>query len=448
MLIRKASNTIELVLRRIWRDHRGGAGMLAVIGLPAVIGGLAFAIDTGYLFLQRRLIQQQADTAAVAAAAAKFKGVTTLTTLRSLAILDATRNGFAPSATSTLAMNAPPVSGPYSGSATAVEVIIDTEVKTFFARHLNLAAVSIRGRAVAGYAGAPSGGGGCVMALDRSASRALRFQGSGSLLAPTCTLVSNSSASNAILVGGNETVKALALYTAGNVEVGPSAVAEISQGIYTNKAPVADPYASLSVAAASGCMQTNFSVHGNNPNRNIDAGTYCNGLEISGSGTVYMKKGTYTIKGGDFKVSGTARVRCGNCTSTTDGVTIVLQPGLNGSVGSVSIAGTTDVQLSAPSGADAGTLRGIAIYQDRAADAGNAAKLTGSSNMRVSGVIYMPSADINFSGTSDLPDGKACVLIIGRTVEVQGNSRLALSDCQAMGARQIDTSSASPILLE
>jgi hypothetical protein len=68
--------------------------------------------------------------------------------------------------------------------------------------------------------------------------------------------------------------------------------------------------------------------------------------------------------------------------------------------------------------------------------------------MRISGAIYMPNADINYSGTSDLPAGKACVEIIGRIVEVQGNSRLSLTDCKAMGVHQIDASSSSPILLE
>ena len=129
-----------------------------------------------------------------------------------------------------------------------------------------------------------------------------------------------------------------------------------------------------------------------------------------------------------------------------DGITIILTAGAGGGIGSVSIGGSTDVQFPAPSGAEAGIWRGVAIYQDRNAVLGNAASLAGSAALKISGAIYLPSALINYAGTTDLPAGKSCVQIIGHVVEVQGNSRLSLFDCPTMGVRAIEASTGRPLL--
>ncbi|HEX2888134.1 pilus assembly protein TadG-related protein [Vineibacter terrae] len=439
---------------RLCRRHdHGGALVITALAMPAVIGGLALAIDTGYLYMMQRRVQQQADAAALGAALAKSKGGdSALETLTAVATRDAQRNGYAAVAPNTITINVPPHAGSHTGDTTAVEVIVQVKANTFFSALFGMGSTSLSGRSVAGFGGEGShGGGGCVLALSATSSQALRFQGSGAIQAPNCTVLSNSSAADAVYVGGSETLKALSVYTAGQMQLGPSARVELTNGADVSQPPATDPYRDLTVPATSGCTYSNYSV---STNKNDSApptaypGTYCNGLSVSGSGTLKLNKGTYVIKGGDFKVGGSAQIRCGNCTATTDGITIILTAGADGGIGSVSIGGSTDVQFPAPSGAEAGIWRGVAIYQDRDAVLGNAASLAGSAALKISGAIYLPSALINYAGTTDLPAGKSCVQIIGHVVEVQGNSRLSLLDCPTMGVRAIEATGGTLVMLE
>ncbi len=446
------SARLRQTFNRLRHNNQGGTLILTAAAMPAVVAGLALAIDTGYLYMMQRQVQQQADAAAVGAALAKSKGASSLATLTALAIRDATRNGYIVAEPNTITVNVPPRAGSHTGDTTAIEVIVQVKANTFFANFFGLSSTNLYGRAVAGFGGEGShGGGGCVLALATTASQALRFQGSGSIVAPSCTVLSNSNAADAVYVGGSETLKALGVYTSGQMQLGPSAKVELTNGAELNQPPATDPYADLTAPTTSGCTYSNYSVS-TNKNDSVPPttgpGTYCNGLSISGSGTLKLNKGTYIIKGGDFKVSGSAQVRCGNCTATTDGITIILTAGADGSIGTVSIGGSTDVQFSAPSGTDAGVWRGVAIYQDRNAAVNNAASLAGSSALKISGAIYLPAALINYNGTTDLPAGKSCVQIIGHLVEVQGNSRLSLLDCPTMGVRAIEATGGTLVMLE
>jgi hypothetical protein len=422
--------------KRFGRHESGSAFITVALAAPAVIGGLALAIDTGYLFMAKRRVQQQADAAAVGVVRAKAQGVDSLSTLNVVATNDAVRNGYVDAAPNTLAVNIPPTSGAYVGDGIAVEVIVQTNEKSFFARYFNLASANLRGRAVARLKDSEkAAGGGCVLALHTSASGALQFQGSGNVTAPTCTLVSNSTAADSIYVGGSETLTAQSVLTPGGMETGPSAQVDVTN-VYTYQSGGGDPYADLSTPTTNSCAFTNYS---SSNGGTATPGVYCGGMSISGSKTLNLTPGVYVMKGGDFKVTGSAGVTCNGCTGG-QGVTILLVPGSNGSVGTVNLGGSTVVQFPAPSVDTAYggvNFRGLAVVQDRSATPGNAAKFDGSGNLKISGAIYMPQANVTWIGTSDLPTGYACVEIIGLTVNVQGNSRMTLTDCPAMGVKPV-----------
>src|SRR5262249_9457732 len=124
-------------IRPLGRDRHGGTLVLMALAMPLLVGGLALAIDTAYLYLSKRQLQQQADTAAAGAALAKSKGTTSTTTLRTLAIRDAVRNGYVDAAPNSVAVNIPPASGAHAGSNNAVEVILERPMTSFFARYFN-----------------------------------------------------------------------------------------------------------------------------------------------------------------------------------------------------------------------------------------------------------------------------------------------------------------------
>jgi Flp pilus assembly protein TadG len=436
-------NKIRRLIAQVRRDESGSTLPLLVMGAPLVVGGLAFAMDTGLWYMARRQVQQQADTAVLGVAQAISSGTTNATTLRTLANRDANRNGAAPNS---LSVNWPPVSGAYAGKTTAVEVVIERQVKSVLAQFFGVTTTTVTGRAVARTSAQSNTDGGCVLALHPTASQAMRFQGSGTVTAPSCTLVSSSNASDSVFIGGSETLQAFAVYSAGGLGTGPSAKVDIQQVFTQQSAVPADPYADLQMPATGSCT---YNYYSNNSGGALSPGVYCGGISLGGSKTFTLSPGTYVMKGGDFKVGGSAIVTCPACTAGK-GVTILLVAGSGGTVGTISLGGSTSVQFPAPS-VDTSyggvNLRGIAFFQDRGATAGNAATFNGSGNLKISGAIYLPKAAITYSGTSDLPAGLGCVEIIGRTVDVQGNSRLTLTDCPAMGVMPVKING-SPGLLE
>ncbi|MCW5745580.1 MAG: hypothetical protein KIT36_05210 [Alphaproteobacteria bacterium] len=414
-------------MRSLIAAERGGVVVLVALAVPTIAGSLALASDLGYWYATKRQTQQQADSAAYGAARLMREGAVSNVTLRSVALKDAVRNGYPDLAANSLTVNRPPTSGTQAGNVNAVEVMIVRQAESFFARIFGIMSVTIHARAVVSAASGEA----CVLALSTSKSRALNITGSTTIDAPTCALATNSSAADSIVVGGSSSLIAKSLSTVGGISLTGNTT--LNEPAVTKAAPITDPYAGLVVPPVGACSATNFKLGGPSDST-INPGVYCGGISMSGSGTLYLNKGTYILNRGDFSMTGSGRIRCGNCTSPTDGVTIILTA-TSGKVGSVSIAGSGDVELAAPG---TGPYEGVVFFQDPAASAGNDAKFNGGSNMKLSGAIYLPSADISYTGSNTFAPGKDCVEIIGLTVEMNGNSGLHLSDCKAMGTKGIE----------
>jgi hypothetical protein len=414
--------------RRLIASRQGGVIVLVALAIPVVVGSVALAGDLGYWYAIKRQTQQQADTAAYAVGRLMRDGGVSDATLRRVALNDAIRNGYPDVAPNTFAMNRPPVGGALAGNAGAVEVVIRRQADSFFARILGITSVTINARAVVSV----EAGVACVLALSTSKSRALHISGSTTVTMPTCALATNSTAADAATIGGSATLVAKSISTAGGISV--KGHITLDEPTATNATPIKDPYAGLAVPTVGACIASNFRLSGPN-DATIGPGTYCGGITMTGSGTLLMNKGTYVLDRGDFTMTGSGRIRCGNCTSSTDGVTVILTAA-HGKVGGVSIAGSGDVELAAPG---SGPYEGIVFFQDPAATTGNDVKFNGGSTMRVSGGIYMPQASISYTGANSFAAGKGCVSIVGFTVEMIGNSNLDLTDCKAMGTKTIDT---------
>ncbi|MCW5748982.1 MAG: hypothetical protein KIT36_22520 [Alphaproteobacteria bacterium] len=415
--------------RRLAADAHGGVAILVALAVPVLIGALALAIDTGHWYTVKRQAQQQADSAALGAARALQSGVSTADALRVVAINDAARNGFANSAPNTLTLHWPPVSGAYAGATNAVEVVVQQQIDSFFASIFDRASVTTTVRAVAAMTMTDA----CVLALSNTAARALQFSGSSTINAPACGFAANSAASDSLYVSGSTGLEAKSLTTSGDVDLGGSLT--LNEPTFTHQPHTRDPYSGLGTPSIGSATANNFSLNGSG-DQTINPGVYSGGIKMNGSGTLYMNKGTYILDGGDFTMLGNGRIRCGNCTAASDGVTIVLTA-KNGNVGTVNISGSGDVELSAPGDAS-NPYQGVLIYQDKAATQGNAAKFNGGSKMKLSGALYLPQADVTYSGSSSLASGKNCVVIVGYTTGFTGNSSLSQTDCAIMGTKTVD----------
>jgi Flp pilus assembly protein TadG len=135
-------------LDRLRRSQRGGVTTLVGFSIPVIIGGLAMSIDTGMWYLEKRKLQQVADTASLAAVRT-MTGGGSLTQVQAAALSDAVRNGYVAGATTSFTVHSPPTSGAYAGNANAVEVVTTKQLPTFFSTFFLSSTNTMTARSVA-----------------------------------------------------------------------------------------------------------------------------------------------------------------------------------------------------------------------------------------------------------------------------------------------------------
>jgi hypothetical protein len=388
-------------------DERGTVAVVMALAIIPVLGMTGLAIETGLWYAQRRNLQTAADAGALGAA---FEIAAGGSNLRSAATMDAGRNGFSAGSGSTIAVNNPPLSGPYAGSSLAVEVIV-TRQQTLLLSSLFLnGPMTVKARAVAN-AGTP--GDSCILALDKVASDTAYFTGSATVNLYGCGITANSVSPQALAVSGSADVSAQFIQTAGGYSVSGSGTLTAGEKL-TNAAQTTDPYADLTAPAAGSCTSPP-----GGKDFTLNPGTYCGGLSLQGD--VTLNPGVYVINGGTLKMNAQANV-------IGSGVTIILTG--NSSIGyaDVDINGGATVGISAPT---SGTWAGIAFYGDRRAPIGGTSKFNGGSTTNFTGALYFPSQEVDFTG-GNKSDGSGCTRIVADVVKFTGNSEIGNS-CTGTG---------------
>jgi hypothetical protein len=251
---------------------------------------------------------------------------------------------------------------------------------------------------------------GCILSLNPHASGAATGQGSTNVVLNGCSLYDNSDSSTALTVGGSAQITALSVGVVGNL-TGRSNITT-TQGIMTGIGAVADPYATASFPAFSGCTQQNFSSH---DTITIDPGVYCGGMKLNAGANVTLTAGIYYLDGGDLTMNGGA-------TMTGSGVTLVFTSQNKSGYATASINGNATVNLTPPR---SGSTAGIVIFGDRNIPVGTTFKFNGGANQYLGGAIYVPTGAINFAGGAGT--STSCTQIIGNTVTFVGNSSLAIN---------------------
>lgn len=138
-------------MMRLWRDRRGGVGILVAAGLPMLIGAGAIAVDLGSVQLETRRLQGIADAAALAAATDPTNAQT-----RAQAVFgDSGWPRAATVRTTPGRYSSDPTVAPslrFTGTATtpdAARVTIESQSPTFLARVFGLRSVTISRTATA-----------------------------------------------------------------------------------------------------------------------------------------------------------------------------------------------------------------------------------------------------------------------------------------------------------
>jgi Flp pilus assembly protein TadG len=399
------------------KGDRGNVALLFALMLPMVIGGAALGVETTYWYLTRLQMQSAADAAAIAGAMEKRSGGTIAGTTV-VAKKAATDNGYS-DAMGTIVVNTPPTSG--TAGTRAVEVIINAKSERFFTAYFTKTDVVVKARAVAKYTPA---GNACVLALSYTASRAAEFSGNGTTTLTACSVMSNSTASNALYTGGSTILNTECLISVGGISNGGTVNKTCSENV-TSAPPVADPFANYVWPTNTGGTFTGrYNSMGAVP---MSPGKYTNNQGVDLKGTVTMQPGNYFFDG-DFNVGANAVVSC--ACGTGEGVTIFLGPNSK-----LSIAGTATVNLQAPSqpnNAQNQLVTGMLFVADPTNTQTH--KINGTANSSLTGDIYFKKAAVQVLG--DFSGAGGCMHVVADTVLWSGNSTVS-ANCTGYGMIEI-----------
>jgi hypothetical protein len=385
-------------------QERGQVLMLVAVLLTGILGLLGLVIDAGHYYAERRQVQNAADEAAQAGAIEVLLGGNA-TAATTAAKQNATANGFNNDGTT----NTVTVTTPYNGDPSKVQVVIDDQPKTFFI-HVLVGGGHVVGRGVGGFVPNPKNYALVVLnptmcsAYNQSSSGSFTIIGGGSIDDSSCHPSGSQGG------GSSFTSQFIDYYSAGSWQLSNNATTSVPPGPVASR--VADPLASLArpVACAqngtpAGCIAASSDSTGtaNNPRLThivsnspvtLHPGTYYGGLKFSGSGAVTFLPGLYVIAGGGLDYSGTASM-------TGSGITFfnTYDSYHNSGAGvcaSMAIQGNGVLNFTAPT---SGTYKDMLFWQDPACT--DQFKYAGSS-YTTSGIIYLPTAQLNVSGGGSL----------------------------------------------
>jgi Flp pilus assembly protein TadG len=396
-------------LGQLFCKEEGAVAILAGLVMVVLIGFAALAIDASFWYSQKRQLQFAADAGAAGGAIAlKTTGKSTINTY---ATNDINLNNCTSSNNCTIvAINNPPTSGPATGNTNAVEVILSKPASTFLS-HLFLTTPTLHVRAVAGNPPANN----CIISLNTTGV-GINVKGGGNVVSSNCGIASNSSASDSINVVGGGSISTNTVTTVGQTSTSGGGSINATSGITTGASPASDPYSNLQMPTFSGCTQNNYQLTG--ATATISPGVYCGGIKTTSSSTLTMNPGTYFIDQGNFDISA-------QTTLTGTGVTIIMTSSTGSGYGSVTINGGATVNMSAPT---TGSMAGILFFGDRNSS-GNNEKLDGGSGQTLSGAVYFPTNNVDYSGQAGTT-GNPCLQFIASTITFTGGAALG-NGCQS-----------------
>jgi Flp pilus assembly protein TadG len=397
-----------MLLKRFWRDRRGGvAPMLALAALP-LMGSVGAAIDFSRAASARTAMQAALDS-------------TALMLSRELGTIPAANLSAKANALFAAQFQHPQnravevtVKGETAPNANSITMSAASTSPTQFMGIVGFQTVAIVARTATTHS---FDGLGCVLALDDSASGSAAAQGSTSVVLKGCSIYANSKDPAAVSAGGSGRIEAHSVHAVGGVS-GETNITTVS-GIHSKSAPLTDPYADVSYPEFFGCTEQNFKA---NSDVTIDPGVYCGGILVNAGAVLSLNPGIYYLDGGSLTVNGGATI-------TGTGVTLVFTSKNRNGWADARINGNATVWLTAPK---TGPTAGIVMFGDRNMPADSTFKLNGGSTQYFGGAVYTPAALLEFSGGSNT--GTSCTQIIVRRVTFTGNSAVALN-CSNQGTR-------------
>ncbi|HMF16000.1 MAG TPA: pilus assembly protein TadG-related protein [Gemmataceae bacterium] len=389
--------------------RRGTVAVIVAVCSLVLLSMVALSLDGGVLQDKKRQAQATADAAAMAAATSLFQNYpknqgTDPDGLASAAAFNfAKENGFSNDGTnSTVVVNIPPKSGPYTGLLGYCEVIVTWYQQRAFSRIFGADPIPVRARAVSRGAWViPNAG---VIVLAYSGKGTLSSQGNGAFTETGAPVIVNSNNQSAAIDTGNGILKAPEFditggySSSGNGQLTTTPTpGNINLGVH----PTPDPLAYLPVPDPPGAGTiTKTSLGGGNFQYLLSPGTYYNLPNCSTGDVVIFQQasagngGIFYLAAGGFNSQGATILMDPNTsggmmlynagTGTNDAIKITGNP-----LGTVNITPLTD-----------GPYSGLSIFQAR--NAPETVNIAGNGNFNIQGTLYVSNALLSVTGNGAL----------------------------------------------
>ncbi len=403
------------------RSERGQAIVLIVVALIVLLAITGLVVDGGMAYADRRQAQNAADSAVLAAARARIRGENAI----QAAMEAAAQNGYANDGEKSIVeVHNPPTSGPYQNNKEYIQVVITSNVNTFFAPVINIGQMTNKVEAMArakpsqwgemmyGYSVislAPSSD--CIYnkAFWLHGEATLRLEGGGLFINSrdrACAFLQQGNGSLVLMdkspvnIVGGASIQKLDL------------IKRLTYSAYANRGrPEWDrgrpfipstgasqlPYPPPFVMPKPGCGSKMATVSENG--RSMSSGNWDG--DFPPDGVTELDAGIYCING-DFRVEGRKSLY-------GDDVVLYIEHG------TVRFSGGATIQLSAPT---TGPFKGLLLYLP--IDNHKKVVLNGNSESMISGTILAPGSLIRITGMES--DYGFRSQIIGYRVELDGQS--------------------------
>ncbi len=140
-------------MRRFARDRGAAGAIMFAFALPIMIGFTALAIETGMWYVEKRRLQEAADSGALMGAFEVRSDSSLSESGLQTPVENAVENSYSridtEGGSSEVTVNFPPHQGSFTADAVAVEVIINRDHPTFFLQLIGRTSIPMNARAVA-----------------------------------------------------------------------------------------------------------------------------------------------------------------------------------------------------------------------------------------------------------------------------------------------------------
>ena len=407
--------SIAKLARRIRRSKAGNAAIIVGLGMPVLIGGAGFAVDTAQWYLWKRELQFAADQAAIAGAWARSEEKTEDNYEKRAGQEFAVNLDVTDAMTPTKSVQLADWNG---GDENSVLVTASTTGKLPFSSF-----ITGRGTTVSVVAQARFEEGkefkSCIIATDEDDDGAITISGTASLTAK-CGIAALSKSANAIRMNGNPTINAGNVLAAGGIDMGMD---NGNNKLFENLDGLYDPYEELTPPDDDTPQEYGCTSVGKGKEKvsiaSLQPGTYDGGFDTKCDTT--LASGIYVIDGGRLKINAQEKFY-GN------GVMFVLKNGAH-----IEIEGGAEINLTAmnvsqlvAAGVDAdeaSELAGMLIFEDPESEGSDSNKINGNAKTVLNGTVYLPKSHVSFKGTAKVTS--QCFTLAASTIDIGGTADMS-----------------------